>query len=379
MPKRLFLLTALLALLGSAPTSAWGSEQELVSIPNQTLLTAYGGHVVWNEFDPSGLWYLTDWHGGNVSRLPIPPRTVPFDVDLGPAGDGRPVAVYSRCRQEPGTGRAVPPAPPADWMTARGCDLFEFGLETGKERRLEGVSSRRGSETTPSIWRGATAFARRLPGRPKARLYLKRPNDRHLIRLPGGTLPLCVRIREAIVEPHVCGSREPRPYAGADALDLGPRSLAFLWRLSNGNVVGTGVAWELRLDPLTGRRGTIASSGLIGGACEIFLPQSPNAFGRRVLFLERIGECTVTRAPIALFDPRNGGALRQATPAAGLAYAIARDGRTVYWLRGPSPEPQDTPPADAACGIGPGACFLVRSSDLAFRRVRHHKAEPPVF
>jgi hypothetical protein len=357
MRRRRVQLTILLAVLAFSPATAHGSEQALVSIPSATALTAYGGHVVWSEQGPSALWYLTDWHDGSTSRLPVAPRAVPFDVDLGPAADGRPVAVYSRCVPERPT---VAP----DWMLARGCDLYEFDFVSGKERLLAGVSSRRRSETTPSIWRGSIAFARRLPGRPKARLYLKRAGHRRLVRLPGGTFPPCDR--------QFCGPREPRPYAGADALDLGPRSLAFLWRLSHGKVIGTGVAWELRLDPLSGRRGTIASSGTVGGACEIGLPLSPNAVGRGVLFLERIGDCTVTRTPIVSFDARTGS-FRQATPAVGLAYAIALDGRTIYWLRVPSPDPGGN------CGAMPRACFLVRSSDLAFERVRRHRPGPPTF
>jgi hypothetical protein len=367
MARCLSLHLSALALLAFAPTSTQASEEGLVPIPNQTAITAYGGHVVWNELDPtSRLWYLTDWHGGAVSRLRLAPRSVQFDVDLGPDAGGRPTAVYSRCRHEAPPGGSLAIAP--DWMSARGCDLYAFDLEAGKERRLRGTSSRRGSETTPSIWRGTLAFARRYSGKRKARLLLRRPGQRHLARLPGGTLPRCA--------PRLCAANGPRPSAGVDALDLGPRSLAFLWRLNNGNVVGV-AGWELRTDPLGGGHGVIAWSGYVGGVCEIFLPQSPSAVGSRVLFLERIGKCTVTRTPIASFDPATG-VLHEATPSSGLAYAIARDGKTIYWVRGPSPQPETAPGGDP-CRIAPNACFLVRSSDLSFRRVRHRKAKPPVF
>lgn len=50
----------------------------------------------------SDRYFLTALVGGQRQRLPIPPRTgVPFDVDLGPDGQGNVVAAYSRCAEEP--------------------------------------------------------------------------------------------------------------------------------------------------------------------------------------------------------------------------------------------------------------------------------------
>lgn len=74
-------------------------------------VAAYGDVVAWSEqratsgggepdaVAPYDLMALVD---GKVRRLGVAPRSVPFDVDVGPGEDGGVVAVYSRCG-----GRAV--------------------------------------------------------------------------------------------------------------------------------------------------------------------------------------------------------------------------------------------------------------------------------
>jgi hypothetical protein len=362
----LILLTSLIvALTGSVVGKTKSDVQTLHPLPALSAIVAYNGYVVWSELDPgTGSWYLLDWHSGITSRLPVPPRSVPFDADVGPDAAGKPVAVYSRCRKEPiGQGGL---ALYSDWMTASGCDLYEIGLTGGSERRLDGISSRRASETTPSVWRGSIIFARHMPKAHAARIYLRRRGSRQLLRLPGGTLSHCLL--------RGCRS-EPRPRAGVDAIDLGPRSVAFLWRLMNGNVVGTDVAWELRSDALHGKGGVLAASGYVGGACEFDLPLSPNAAPRGALFLERIGTCTTKSTRIVLFDRRNR-TRREAQPASGFAYAAAGGGRAIVWVSGPRPE-APAPQGSDPCRSRLDACELVRSSNLPFIPKHRGKARPP--
>src|SRR5262249_50273060 len=146
----------------------------------------------------------------------------------------------------------------------------------------------------------------------------------------------------------------PKPYAGVDALDLGRHSLALLWRLTHGNVIGGGVGWELRSDPLSRKQVVIDAGGYVGDG-EIDVPESPNALGQGALFLERLGGYTVTRSTITSFDPA-GNRFRQAVPF-GLAYAVARDANTLYWISGPRPQPNQPPTVDA-CRTAPNACVL---------------------
>jgi hypothetical protein len=163
----------------------------------------------------------------------VPQRAVPFDVDLGLASGGGIVAAYSRCRREPqrrdpAIGNAIVQMP--DWARGRGCDLYLYDFDSGKERRIGGASSRRGSEFLPSVWRDRVAFARTYPQRASTgglhpHLYLRSLDGRHgARRLPGGPRS---RLR-------FCSGTKPRRCRlkvepGPTALDLEGRRLAFAW------------------------------------------------------------------------------------------------------------------------------------------------------
>jgi hypothetical protein len=74
------------------------------------------------------------------------------------------VAVYSRC---------------AGSSATRGCDVFQYDLAGGTERRLTRLSTADGSETAPSIAAGSYAFARR--GGPRSGTYTA--NRAHVRRI----------------------------------------------------------------------------------------------------------------------------------------------------------------------------------------------------
>lgn len=354
-----------LVALGVSAAPVRSDDQVLTPLPNVSAIGAYGGHVVWSQLNSAtGRWSLMDLHAGVVNAVPVSSRSVPFDVDLGPDRQGQPVAVYSRCRKDPA---AALPNP--DWMTAEGCDIYTVRLGGAKEHRVASVSSLRGSETTPSLWRGSLAFARRLPGHRAARLLVHRAGSTHLRRLRGGTVPHCLHPG--------CPNREPRPYAGVDALDLGPSSLAMLWRLTNGNVVGVDAAWELRSNSLRGGRTALIASGYSSGTCGFQVPLSPSAAGQHVVFLEMRAPCAINATPVVSIDWRSG-TRREAEPSSGFIYAIARDGKDIYSIRGPRPAPANAPGVDA-CRSAPNACALVRSTGLPFRPVPSRKVAPPVF
>jgi hypothetical protein len=77
-----------LALL-AAPAGAQTPEV-LEPVGAQTVVSAYGGHAVWNELDvASGRWYLRHRFAGTSARLPVRSRSVQFDVDVGPLGHGQ--------------------------------------------------------------------------------------------------------------------------------------------------------------------------------------------------------------------------------------------------------------------------------------------------
>ena len=104
-----------------------------------TPISEYGGVLAFSAYDGRTRRYrlMIRRPGARAERLPVPARSAPFDVDLGPGPRrGTVAAVYSRCRP--------------------GCDVHRFILGGRREQRLR----RRGSERLPSIWRGRIAFAR---------------------------------------------------------------------------------------------------------------------------------------------------------------------------------------------------------------------------
>jgi hypothetical protein len=146
-------------ILGAAP-AAQAAEAVLAVAPDASGITAFGGEVVLSQHDAAtGRWALMRLRNGALERLPVAERSVPFDADLGPDAAGRPIVVYSRCKQEPEMTSGLAPTP--DWQTARSCDIYKLPL-TGDtpERKLVAASSAGKSETTPSTWWGALAFVR---------------------------------------------------------------------------------------------------------------------------------------------------------------------------------------------------------------------------
>ena len=368
--SRLLLTSLLLAAAVVAPVAqAQAADTVLAPAPDTAGLTAYGGHVVLSRRDPqTGMWALVRWHAGGAGVLPVAPRAVPFDADAGPDAQGDPVVVYSRCREDPvlQTGSL---APAADWQTARGCDVYELAL-TGsapRERRLTVASSTSRSETTPSTWRGALAFARHADGGQVPQvLYLDRGRTAPR-RLGAGSVPACSR-------PSRCSFTNT--HESVDQLDLGPSRAAYVWRMTGGAVYGTGIAWELRAAPLAGGRSTLLDTGLISGTCGFALPSAPTASTSPISYLDARADCDATATSFATADPVSGARATAATPG-GLAAAAARDGDTIYWLRVSGRDPRTPVPGAGACGVATARCELVASSVPQYAPQPARRQSPP--
>lgn len=217
----------------------------------------FGGVTVWSERvagdRPSrDRYFLTALVDGQRRRLPVEARAgVPFDVDLGPGENGKPVAVYSRCRTEPDPvtvrnrfGSRVFTGPYPAWTAGRGCDLFRFDFEAGNERLIRGASTAQASEMLPSVWRGRIAFAR---------VYERRAGTR-------GTYPYLytrpLGASSGASDRQPGGSRGANGLPGPVNLDLYGRRLSFVWNYStakpaSGQVAGT---TELRISTVNGSR-----------------------------------------------------------------------------------------------------------------------------
>ncbi len=174
-----------LAVLIGVPTSASAEPVVLGTQSASTGLAAYGEYVAWSQGDlvpnrEAPYRLVVSRAGAAPVVMPIAPRSVPFDVDLGPDAAGRAVAVYSRCRVEPrrgGSFREVSSGLPL-YAFGRGCDLYQLDLATGRERALRFGTSRRRSETLPSVWRGEIAYAATDPdfdaGRSRPQVFRRR-------------------------------------------------------------------------------------------------------------------------------------------------------------------------------------------------------------
>jgi alpha-tubulin suppressor-like RCC1 family protein len=218
----------------------------------QTEVDSFGGWAAWSAFEEGvGYRLVLRGPGGNIAPASVEPRSVPFDVDLGPSEDDGVVAAYSRCEQEPdsyGAGGVLLRT------TGRGCDIFRLDVLGGGETKLEGASTDQSSEYLPSIWRDSVAFARVFEQREGRRgdlpyLYV-RP-------LEGGTS-----------ERQPGGSRGDDGLPGPTGLDLYGRRMSFTWEWRDGDRLRS----ELRLDTVGGDNELIKRLGSQGAPANIVTP-----------------------------------------------------------------------------------------------------------
>ncbi len=224
-------LTVVVAAAAAGPlaSSAAAVVPEPVSVSAPTPIAAYGERLVFSRPDRAGRFELVQRVGaGPVTRLPVPSRGVPFDVDLGPTSGGRVLAVYTRCRTEP-TGGGIP-----EYHTGRGCSVYRLDVGRGQEARYTTIHATSATEYWPTYWKGRLGFARAYDnGNGSSAVYVKdvassRPSE----RLPGGP-PSCN-------DPDGCIAQS-RPLQ----LELYGSRLAFAWRIPD-----EGDGYELRVDTL---------------------------------------------------------------------------------------------------------------------------------
>ncbi len=159
---RTALLTPVLAagLTCGWTTAALAQQSEVLATEmRDTPLASHGDVLVWSSFDATSRRYsLRAYFGGEVEDLPVRPRSVPFDADVGPGPDGKVTVVYSRCRHEtPVRGADVQ----QEALPRNGCRLWRYRLGDRREHLVRRASIRsRFSEFRPSIWGRRIAFAR---------------------------------------------------------------------------------------------------------------------------------------------------------------------------------------------------------------------------
>lgn len=172
------LLTA--CAVAACPSPAAATEQTLAVEQQPFVADAYGDTIAWSSFDAVTKSYrLRVLRGGRPIAVNVAPSRAPFDLDVGPGPDGRPLVVY-----------------------ARAGDLFQFDGAT--ESPLAEVNSSL-RESRPSIHRNALAFARQRGRRDTPTLYER----------SGGDTKRQLR---------------PRAAAGLEGVELSARGLFAVWR-----------------------------------------------------------------------------------------------------------------------------------------------------
>jgi hypothetical protein len=377
-------LGLLAAVAGLAP-SAHAQQTTIASLSRPTPVSAYQGHVAWSTYVPGRGYVLTTNFdpagkiGAGSFEWPVRARKVPFDVDLGPGPTGAIVAVYSRCRHEPGRrraflGNALTQMP--EWRSGRGCDLYEYGF-SGRERRVAPESTRSASEFLPSVWKGRIAFARvyeRRAGRAgkRAHLYLRRGGGSR--RLPAGARSTA---RFCSGKPKRC-TRPVEP--GPTALDLNGTRLAFGWDSAGGG----GPTSAVYVDTPRGRaivreRLSLVDSGQIQGR-ELLSPTIASGYAWFALVLYGDSSGNELRR-IRLSSPGSKRALERAPLGTRLptdsyldpVLATSVDGSQVYYLSSGSGNGLGGEPCSAGCISVPGCsaatpCLLHAAPLPAFTR-----------
>jgi hypothetical protein len=120
-----------------------------------TPVAGYGGRLVWSRYDARHkLFRLVSTRVGRTRTLPVPPRDVPFDVELGETASGEQLAVYSRCRG--GENTFLP------YRAYHGCRLYRYSFDLRHEKPWR-MALPRGvvSAFLPTISHGHLAFAAR--------------------------------------------------------------------------------------------------------------------------------------------------------------------------------------------------------------------------
>jgi hypothetical protein len=366
-----FVLLALAVLALPASAGANGSPLPQVAVAATDLADATGavapsaaaGRVVFSRKVPdTGRFELVAWSAARGLRvLPVGDRTVPFDADVGRDAAGRAVVSYSRCAVD---GTLADVLPSVDFSAARGCRPYLLDLDRpgARARPLRLARASRLSLTTPSVHGPSVAAVATPADGGSARVLLWRHRMQAPVRLHGGTAPRC---------PYPSCPVPPR--SGVDALDLGPRSVAFLWRLSQAQY-GSAPAVELRTSSLRpagiGRQIPFAK-GYVSGACGFRQPLSPTAgAGGGIAFLLVQSPCEGLQTTLAA-QRAGSTVVLGARPAGSLVLGAAFDDARVFWLRGAAPLRSDElgggDRAVIPCARPDAGCRLVVSNALPLR------------
>jgi len=150
-PAVAVLAAVVLAGLAAGPAAAAPgpfSPSVLSVEQNDTPVDGWGGWLIWSRRADDGRYALiARGPDGTGVQLPVAPQDAPFDAGIGPGPDGKPVVVYTTCRD-------------ATSVTPTGCDVRRLDVTTGTDAPVPAASSPDADERFPSVWGTKIAFAR---------------------------------------------------------------------------------------------------------------------------------------------------------------------------------------------------------------------------
>jgi hypothetical protein len=343
MRPRTALLAAVLAATLLAPAAARAETGDIVKLDRNTPIAAYGGRLLWSTYDAATKSYLlTTRADGITAPVPVAPRSVPFDADLGPDAQGHVVAVYSRCTRE------ITPSgsfAPSLYNRGRGCDLYEYDFAGGHETRLATADAPDASEFWPTIWKGTLAFGRAYDRKPDYPDIYTRPvtGSARSTRQPGGARKQCARSGGRT---QCSDDRLSRP----EDLDLYGRRLGFTWRYAG---LQEGLTTEIRMDTVGGGHTRVAHQGG-GGLTAVELGWPAFEAGRLELSRGCFGDPGGCPGRFGLSSYRITTGQTQTAPADAAVLSHDRDGGITYLL-------VDTQPGTDCMGdpaVPGGTCVL---------------------
>jgi hypothetical protein len=170
------------------PSAAFGDR--IATTRDISSVDASDGRVVWSEYDARRREYrLVEMRAARRVVLPVRPRGVAFDLDIGRDAAGRVVAAYSRCKTEPSDAYSQTLLP--TYATGRGCRLYLYDFRSRRERSLDVPGARGASIYLPAVAGERVVFARRdsRRGHRSPALYVADLGTRRLRRLQHGRLP----------------------------------------------------------------------------------------------------------------------------------------------------------------------------------------------
>ncbi len=313
-------------------TPAGADEVPIALEARASTVSAFAGYVAWSHYDAaSGRFSLVVRDpSGAVRPTSAGSRSMPFDVDLGPDADGRPVAVYSRCEREPGP----LPFTAQFYAAGRGCRIYRLALtapDAQPQRVASGLPSSR-STVLPTIWRDRIAFAARPT--PSARgdehlrvaIYTRRGAGATR-RLPGGPLGFVDRENGIVYG------------QGPTTLDLSSGWLALGWQylgeppacpIPRSDAAPNRNTYEVRVVNIA----TKPTTRLLNRGCvydRITDVMSPSISGGRVHYL--VGHANGDLGPLLRSRPLAGGATLDVRVGPQVVSA-AQDGKDLIRMRG---------------------------------------------